>query len=196
MKTEIEAKFLHVTPDDVRMRLRSQGATCLQSMMTMRRVIFDTPFMNEKNGFVRIRDEGRRVTMTYKQYEEMSLTGAKEIEFTVSDYDAAVAFMRAIGIEAKSLQEARREVWQLGAAEVVIDEWPWINPFVEVEAPTETDVKEAAARLGFAWEDAVYGDIMTAYRDEYPGTGFAPEDMVYNLPRVRFDDPVPPILKP
>jgi adenylate cyclase class 2 len=195
MKTEIEAKFLHVDPEDIRRRLEAAGAVCKQPMQTMRRVVFANEFMDAKNGFVRIRDEGHRIAMTYKQYDERSLTGAKEIEFTVSDYDAAVAFIEATGIKPKSTQEARREIWQKGEAEIVIDEWPWIDPYIEIEAPSEEVVKEMAAALGFDWSDAAFGDIMTAYRAEYPKTGTGWEDMVYNLPMIRFGDPKPDILK-
>jgi adenylate cyclase, class 2 len=195
MQTEIEAKFLRIDPDTIRERLQKAGATLKQPMMMMRRHIYDNEFTSQKNGFVRIRDEGYRVAMTYKQYEEMSLTGAREIEFTVSDYDAAVAFMEAIGITPKSVQEARREIWMLDEAEVVIDEWPWIDPFVEIEAATEKQVKAAAKKLGFDWDEAAFGDIMTAYRHQYPNTGDARGDMVYNLPSVRFEDAVPSILK-
>jgi adenylate cyclase class 2 len=164
-------------------------------MQTMRRVVFDNEFMNDKNGFVRIRDEGHRITMTYKQYDERSLTGAKEIEFTVSDYEAAVAFIEATGIKPKSTQEARREIWEKDDVEIVIDEWPWIDPYIEIEAPSEKQVKETAKALGFDWENAAFGDIMTAYRAQYPQTGTAWGDMIYNLPLVRFGDPKPDILK-
>jgi len=125
----------------------------------------------------------------------MSLTGAKEIEFTVSDYDAAVALIEAIGVKSKSVQETKREIWHLGDAEVVIDEWPWIDQFIEIEAPTENLVKETAQKLGLSWSDAAFGDIMTAYRAEYPHLGDAPKDMVYNLPIVRLGDPLPDMLK-
>jgi len=77
----------------------------------------------------------------------------------------------------------------------VIDEWPWIDPFIEIEAGSEELVKKAAAELGFNWSDAAFGDIMTAYRAEYPKTGVLPSDMVYNLPIVRFGDTKPDILK-
>ena len=195
MQTEIEAKFLRVDPDDIRRRLKEVGATCKQPMMLMRRVIFDNDYLKPKNAFVRVRDEGHRVAMTYKQYDEMSLTGAKEIEFSVSDYDAAVAFLEAVDVRAKSIQEARREIWELDTVEVVIDEWPWIDPFIEIEGPSEKEVKEAAKKLDFDWKDAAFGDIMTAYRAQYPGTGTTPKDMVYNLSNVRFEDVVPEILK-
>lgn len=195
MQTEIEAKFLQVNPDDMRERLKNAGATLEQPMMLMRRVIFDNEAMQAKNGFVRVRDEGHRIAMTYKQYDEMSLTGAKEIEFSVSNYDAAVAFVEAVGARPKSAQEARREIWKLDNVEVVIDEWPWIEPFVEIEGPSEEKVENVAEKLGFNWSDAAFGDIMTAYRAQYPKTGTTREDMVYNLPNVRFEDEAPAILR-
>jgi adenylate cyclase class 2 len=151
--------------------------------------------MNEKHAYLRVRDEGYRVAMTYKQFDEMSLTGAKEIEFNVSDYDGAVALIEAIGIKSKSVQETKREIWYMGDAEIVIDEWPWIDYFIEIEAPSETLVKETAEKLGLDWSDAAFGDIMTAYRAEYPHLGNSPRDMVYNLPVVRLGDPLPDILK-
>jgi len=195
MKTEIEAKFLHVNAEDIRNRLQDAGATMKQPMQMMRRVIFDNDEMTKKHAYLRVRDEGYQVAMTYKQFDEMSLTGAKEIEFTVSDYDAAVALIEAIGVKSKSVQETKREIWHLGDAEVVIDEWPWIDQFIEIEAPTENLVKETAQKLGLSWSDAAFGDIMTAYRAEYPHLGDAPKDMVYNLPIVRLGDPLPDMLK-
>jgi adenylate cyclase class 2 len=195
LKTEIEAKFLRVNPDAIRARLRKLDAECKQPMRLMRRVVFDNDYMNKKQAFVRVRDEGYRISVTYKQYDEISLTGAKEIEFTVDDYDTAVAFMEAAGVHPRSHQEARREIWKLNGAEVVIDEWPWIDPFIEVEAHSEELVKETAVKLGYEWSEAVFGDVMTAYRAQYPNTGFKPEDMVYNLANVRFKDTVPIILR-
>jgi len=195
MKTEIEAKFLHINPEDIRSRLEKAGATCKQPMKDMRRVIFRSDDMDSRHAYLRVRDEGYRVAMTYKQFDEMSLTGAKEIEFTVSDYEAAVELLKTIGLEARSVQETRREIWHLGDAEVVIDEWPWIDQFIEIEAPSEDAVKDAAEKLGLSWSDAAFGDIMTAYRAEYPHLGNEPKDMVYNLPEVRLGDPLPDMLK-
>ena len=195
MNTEIEAKFLKVDPDDIRERLSKAGATCKQSMKDMRRVIFRSDDMDARHAYLRVRDEGYRVAMTYKQFDEMSLTGAKEIEFTVGNYESAVALLKAVGLEARSVQETRREIWHLGDAEVVIDEWPWIAPFIEIEAPTEDGVKNAAQLMGLDWSDAAFGDIMTAYRAEYPHLGEGPEYLVYNLPVVRLGDPLPDMLK-
>lgn len=193
MKPEIEAKFLHVDPDDIRARLKKIGAECKQPMIAMRRVIYDNEVMNQKHAYLRVRDEGYKKTITYKQFDEMSLTGAKEIEFNIEDYSAAVALFEAIGVEAKSEQESRREVWMHGDVEVVIDEWPWIDPFIEIEAPTEEGVRATAKELGFAWSEASFGDVMTAYQSQYPN--MLPEDKIYNLPAIRFNDPAPDMLR-
>ena len=195
MKPEIEAKFLRIDPEDIRERLKKAGGDCFQEMKTMQRVIYSSDLMDEKHAYLRVRDEGHRIAVTYKQFDEMSLTGAKEIEFTASDYDAATALFGALGIKSKSVQVTQREIWHLGDAEVVIDEWPWIDPFIEIEAPTEKSVKAAAKLLGLEWKDAAFGDIMTAYRDAYPHLGHTPKDMVYNLPVIRLGDPLPDLLK-
>jgi adenylate cyclase class 2 len=193
MKTEIEAKFLNINHDAMRETLKSVGAVCKQPMRMMRRVTFGTPEMNSKNAFMRIRDEGYRVTMTYKQFDEMSLTGAKEIEVTVSNYEDALTLVKAAGIETKSVQEARREVWHLDDIEIMLDEWPWLNPYMEIEAETEKKVKHAASLLGLNWDDAVFGDLNQAFRAQYPT--MSNEDAIYHLPDIRFDLPLPDMLK-
>ena len=79
MKTEIEVKFINVNHDDLRIKLRELGATCEHPMRDMRRAIFATPEMDEqRNAYIRVRDEGDKVTVTYKHFAELSLTGAAD----------------------------------------------------------------------------------------------------------------------
>lgn len=193
MKTEIEVKFLNIDLDAMREKLQSIGAVCDQPMQVMRRVTFDTPEMKSKNGFVRVRDEGHRITMTYKQYNEMSLTGAKEIELNVNSYEDALLFVQAVGAKTKSTQEARRELWHLDDAEIVLDEWPWLNPYMEIEAPSEESVKKTATALGLNWDEAAFGDINVAFRSQYPH--MREDEAIYNLPDIRFDLPLPKMLE-
>lgn len=94
MKTEIEVKFLDVDFDEIRTKLTELGAACEQPMRLLRRVTIENAFMKDgRDAFVRVRDEGNRVTMTYKQFDDLSIDGAKEIEVEVSDYDDAVALL-------------------------------------------------------------------------------------------------------
>lgn len=193
MKTEYEAKFTGVDIEAVRAQLKTAGATLEKPMRLMRRITIDTPELKTKDAFVRVRDEGDRVTMTYKQFASLSVDGAQEHEIIISDFDEAVALLAAAGLPHGSFQESKRETWTLDGAEVVIDEWPWLRPYIEVEGESVEHVKEVLAKLGFNWDDAVFGDVMAAYRQEYPH--LTEQDTVGNIPEVRFGDPLPDLLK-
>ncbi|HBO64348.1 TPA: adenylyl cyclase [Candidatus Saccharibacteria bacterium] len=189
MNTEIEAKFVNVSIDDVRSNLTKLGAVLEQPMRLMKRVTIDSDFMRSNNAFLRIRDEGNKITITYKQFDSLSVDGAKEIETTVGDFAVAVSLVAAIGIPHKSYQETKRETWKLDDTEVVIDVWPWLNPYIEIEGPSETRVKDVASLLGFQWENAVFGDVMEAYKIQYPH--LKKSDTVGNIPEVKFNTPLP-----
>jgi len=193
MKTEIEAKFLNVDFDDVRAKLAAASAVCEQPMRLMRRVIIEPDFIKERgeNSLLRLRDEGDKVTLTWKEFRDQSLTGAFERAVTVSDFDETVEILKAAGLNYRSYQESKRETWKLGDVEIVLDEWPWINPYIEIEGPTEASVKETAERLGFDWNSAVFGSADAIYKIEYP---HLKNRGVIDVKEVRFEDPVPEIL--
>lgn len=193
MKNEIEAKFVNVNISDIRLKLEKIGAALTQPMRNMQRVTIDTPDLKKKDAFVRIRNEGDKTTITYKQFNSLSIDGVKEIEITVDDFDTAVALFKEAGLAYGSLQESRRETWKLGEVEIVIDEWPWLNPYIEIEAPSEELVISTSEKLGLSWSDAIFGDVMAAYRVQYPHLRLS--DTVGNLSEVRFNDPIPDLLK-
>lgn len=56
----------------------------------------------------------------------------------------------------------------MDGAEVVIDIWPWVKPYIEIEAQDENTVKGVVQKLAFDWEKAVFGSVMRAYEVEYP----------------------------
>lgn len=191
MNTEIEVKFLHVNHDEIRQKLQAIGATCEKPMRLMRRVTFDNAAMKAKNGWIRVRDEGDKVTIGYKQTDSFDIDGTKEIETTVGDFDAAVAIFKQLEIDGGSFQESKRESWRLGEAQIELDEWPWLDQYIEIEAPTAELVHDIAAKLGFDMSKAVSGDVMAAYREQYPHLGL--KDTVGNLAEVRFGTPLPEI---
>jgi adenylate cyclase, class 2 len=197
MPQEIEAKFLNVDHDEVRARLQAAGAKLGHLMRLMRREIFDhpdgrynSPPYAEK---LRIRDEGDgKVTVTYKKKLPDS-DYVQEIETTVGSYDTMKQLFMAIGLVSCSYQESKRETWHLDDVEVVLDEWPWLRPFVEIEGPSEPAIQAAAEKLGFGWTDARFGSVDTAYMADYPGMTEA--DSIGKVAEVRFDTPLPDYLK-
>jgi adenylate cyclase class 2 len=188
MKTEIEVKFLNIEIDAMREKLEKAGAVREQPMRLMKRALIETEEMNARNAYLRIRDEGDKVTATFKQFTENSLTGAKEREIIVSDFDETIAIFAEFDLHYHTFQESKRETWKLGDVEIVIDEWPWIKPYIEIEGDTEDAVKTAAAELGFDWNDAVFGSVDVIYNLEYPKMTVRG---VIDVKEVRFGDPVP-----
>lgn len=192
MQAEIEAKFLDVDIEDIRTRLKSAQAVCIQPMRDMRRALIEEAHHAAERSFIRIRDEGDKTTLTFKRKTaasgEDTVSSTYELETTVGDLDTTVKIFQEAGWSYTTRQESRRETWQLGDVEVVIDEWPWIKPYIEIEADSEDKVKATAKQLGFNWHDAVFGSVDVIYNRDFPGMTVRG---VIDIKEVRFGSPVP-----
>lgn len=158
MQQEIEATFLDVAHEVLRQKLKDSGGTCAQPMYLMKRAIYDYADLrlDKKAAWIRVRQEADRTTMGFKQRQSETLEGMREIEFTVDDYTKACQFLEAIGLAPKATQESKRETWRLDDCEVMLDEWPWIPTFVEVEGPNEQAVRAVAQKLGLDYDTAMF----------------------------------------
>ncbi len=192
MQAEIEAKFIDVDIEDVRARLKTAGATLEQPMRDMRRVLIEEEHHLAERSFLRIRDEGDKVTLAFKRKTakkgEDTATSTHEIETTVGDFDTAVQLFAEAGWNYITYQESRREQWRCDSAEVTIDEWPWVNPYVEIEGESEDTIRRLAEKLGFDWSAAVFSSVNAIYRRDYPNMTVRG---ISEIKEVRFGDPVP-----
>lgn len=173
MQTEIEAKFLNTDHDAIREKLRELGAVLEQPMRTMRRKNFDYPdgrLQQKVSGWIRVRDEGDKVTLAYKQLDSRDLDGTKEVSVTVDSFDETCLLLTSIGLEEKSYQETQRESWSLDMVQIELDIWPWIRPYIEIEAPTEALLHSAITRLELDPAHMVHGSVEIAYAAEYDVT--------------------------
>ncbi|HSX35335.1 MAG TPA: class IV adenylate cyclase [Patescibacteria group bacterium] len=193
MKPEIEAKFLSVDHDVIRAKLKELGSENIRPLTLMRRKNYDYPdfALEKRGGWVRVRDEGSKVTMSYKQLNDRGLHGTHEVELVVNDFDVADGFLTAIGLRQDNYQETKRESWRLDDVEIDLDEWPWIQPFIEIEGPSEEQVRDVADKLGLDWAAACHGSVEVAYQAEYDVT----EEEIDHLPTIVFSDPPPAVLK-
>ncbi len=184
MDIEYEAKFLGIDKDDMRRRLTAAGGTCVKPEFLQKRIPFDLPGdRKSKDAWVRVRDEAGRITLSLKIVDGDRIEDQREIMLTVDNFDNAVAFLDAIGCVRKSYQETKRELWHLDGVEIMMDEWPFLDPFIEVEGPSESAVRAAAEKLGFRWEDAVFGAAGKLYFMKY---GVYP-DTVNRITKIVFD---------
>lgn len=181
MPPEIEATFINIDKDEYRRRLEAVGAKLVQPELLMKRTIFDV----SEHSFVRVRDEGNKITLSYKQSDSLSLSGMKEICLVVDDYGGAVNFVKACGLKIKAQQESYREEWELDGVKITIDTWPWIPTYTEIEGPSEEAVKSAAAKLGFDMDDAKYGSASDIYQIYYDIT----DHEINFWPEIKFTNP-------
>jgi adenylate cyclase class 2 len=75
----------------------------------------------------------------------------QELEFSVSDFEAAQKLFEALGYQVYMMYEKYRTTYQLGNVEVVLDEMPY-GDFVEIEATDGESIQGAARQLGLNWE--------------------------------------------
>lgn len=188
MQTEIEAKFRIESIEHIRSQLEAAGAVCAHPMRLMKRALIEEPHHSLENSFIRVRDEGNKVTLTYKRRESDSLHGQKEVEVVVSDFDDTIALFSAAGWRYKTFQESKGETWTLDGAEVVIDVWPWIDPYIEIEGPDEATVRRVAATLNMSWDTANLGSVDKFYKEVFPSMKVRG---LIDVNEVRFDTPPP-----
>ena len=169
MQTEIEAKFLDIDTEKFKILLKESGATLVHSERLMKRKVFDYPDsrLEKIGGWIRVRDEGDKITFSYKQLVDRTIEGTKEISLVVDNFDKACDLLLAIGLDSRSFQETKRERWDLDGVEITIDTWPWIPTFVELEGVSEDKLKETALKLGLDWSNATHGSVETAYQAYY-----------------------------
>jgi hypothetical protein len=67
MHTEYEARFLAVDTDAIHDKLQALSATSTMPRTLMRRIVFKNNDIEQRGGWLRLRDEGHRITLTYKQ---------------------------------------------------------------------------------------------------------------------------------
>jgi len=168
MKIEYEATFPNIDKDEMRRKLKKVRAELVRPEFLQKRIPFYLPNGNEiDGGFLRVRDEGDKITLTLKVVDGDQIYNQKEIMLVVDDFDTAVKFLKDIGCTEKSYQETRRELWKLGGVEIMLDEWPFLEPLVEIEGESEEAVKKVSEKLGFDYKNALFCTVDKIYAKKY-----------------------------
>lgn len=154
MSVEIEAKLKVDGHEAVRQRLQHLGAT------RVGRVLETNTFLDTDEHALRLGDQGLRVRRMVDDggAEEVVIThkgprlpgvykSREETELCAESYDHAVRLLHRLGFGQTLSFDKRRESWMLGDCRVELDEVPHLGCFVEIEAPTEEDIKVARSRL-------------------------------------------------
>ncbi|MHB8903917.1 MAG: CYTH domain-containing protein, partial [Patescibacteria group bacterium] len=157
MQIEYEATFLNIDKDEMRNKLKLAGAKLIKPEFLQKRIVFNLPEGHKiKGAFLRVRDEADKITMSLKIMDGKKIENQKELCLEINDFNDGVEFLKTIGCERKAYQETKRELWILNDVEVTIDEWPFLEPFVEIEGKDENEVKKISLSLGFDYGQALF----------------------------------------
>lgn len=168
---EIEIKFLEIDPTKVEKDLLSLGAKKAGDYH-YRRIVFDYPDfrLDNRGAWLRLRDEGDKITFTFKQrlgrsaHAHVNDEGMYERETIVEDFDATREILLKTGLIEKMYQENKRTIYVLNDVEFDIDTWPLLHPYLEIEGKDWDAVYTAAETLGFKREDAKVFSTNQIYR--------------------------------
>lgn len=159
MQIEHELKFLIRQPSTVLEQLLYLGGTLTAPRHLLRRCVFFISNSPHKD-FVRLRDEGERVTLTYKR---IAAEGVLEEEESVESFDVTRRLLEHMRLVFNSYQENFRTAYTLGKAVVTLDEWPGIPPFLEIEAPDRATLLQTVERLELDPAEGMVGAVSVVY---------------------------------
>ena len=110
------------------------------------RVIVMNHPLKTPNTYIRIRDEGYRITMTYK-YKESKGDFSDESEINIDNFDMAIKILIGIGCTKKYYYEKMREIWNIKNTEIIFDINPGTLERMEIESPTQKELEKVMNQL-------------------------------------------------
>jgi adenylate cyclase class 2 len=189
MDIEYEAKFTNINKDELREKLKSLKARLTKPEFLQKRTAFFLPGKKDSGtSWLRIRDEGDKISVSLKIVVNGRIEPQKEIMIIVDNYEKARKVLTEIGRIEKAYKETKRETWKLCDVEVTIDEWPYLEPYVEIEGNPEQAVRKAAGTLGFDYKKAVFGAVDQLISKKW---GSPESDINDEIKRIVFDEDNP-----
>ena len=191
MPTEFEAKFLNIDVDSIKKKLRENGAKQVHGPLKFYRLIFKRcEEKGDKPGFVRIRNERNKITMTTKIFNDKKFPEEREITINES-FEKGCEFLRAIGIEEKSYQETMREKWSHPLVhEVTFDIVPGLPIYMEIDCTSEANLNKLVSLLELDKTNMKYGSFDKTYTEYYD---IPSDNIIHKTPSLTFKDVATPI---
>ncbi len=151
---EQEVKFYLMHLTRLEQRLLRHGAVLEHPRVLEVNLRFDTPdgALTSQRKVLRLRQDSR-ARMTYKSpmLPGQAVSIREEIEFEVSDFNAARALLEALGYQVSVMYEKYRTTYHFMGTHVTLDEMPY-GSFAEIEGQSTAQIQSAAAALRLDWQ--------------------------------------------
>ena len=161
MKNEIEARYLECDVESVIQKLEANNAKFIGDWLQKRYCYDFNPV--KTNSWIRLRTNGKETTLTIKEIQDKTISGTKELEIVVSDFNLTDEMLNKLGYTARSKQENRRIRYMLDDVEIDIDFWPMIPSYLEFEAESEQQIIDVCKKLEIDYKELVTLDVSSIY---------------------------------
>ncbi len=168
---EIEVKYAITDLPALETRLKAIGAVLIQERIFESNLRFDTwdSSLEKTASVLRLRqDTAARMTFKGPSVVQTGVRDRLEIEFVVSNFNAAWALLEALGYRISMVYEKYRAMYELAGAIVTLDEMPY-GSFAEIEGPDIASLHEVNRLLGLKWDAAVplsYSEIFSLLKEK------------------------------
>ncbi len=169
---EIEIKILDIDPAEIAQKLADLGAEkTFEGLLRVR--YFDTinNEIRDRGELLRVREyEGQGVEVCYKANKRIE-DGFKvydEQHLKAENFDETTKMFEDLGFVVTTYYEKKRTVFKLDKAEIVIDVYPKIPPFIEIEAENSQKIVELIEKLGLKDNEKSSHTINGLLKEKYP----------------------------
>jgi len=77
-----------------------------------------------------------------------------------------------------------RELWELDGVDITIDEWPFLEPFVEIKGQSVEQVMKVSEKIDFDYNQAKFCSVDTLYSEKY---GISIDKINMETPQILFE---------
>jgi adenylate cyclase class 2 len=174
---EVEVKILEIDPATLEKTLLKLGAKKTFSGLVNVRYFDKNGEIKKKKDVLRVRQFGadkdgkpEKVEVCYKtnKHVENGYKVCDEYHLDGRDFDESVGFFENLGFEITCSYEKKRTVFKYKNLEVVIDEYPQIPPFIEIEGEDEVAIEKLIFDLGVAENERSSKSIGGLLKEKYP----------------------------
>ena len=178
---ELEVKYYITDLAALERRLVELGAHLQQARLLEINLRFDTPdlALTRQARALRLRhDVIDRLTYKGPGVSQEGVHARQEIEFSVSNFQAARDFLLALGYQVSLVYEKYRATYELEDMEIVLDEMPYGN-FIEIEGPIPAHIQDLSRRLGLNWERRILASYMVLFEVLQQRRGLSFRDLIF-----------------
>jgi hypothetical protein len=134
----------------------------------MLKIIEDTG--NRFFKWIRLRQDGEIVEITikyiYSNKANYNIDEVKEIEIKTDNFEMANKLIEEMGYYRKKLAEKKRDSYSYQGMDIEIDEWPLLEPYIEIEGSNIDKIYELANLLGYSKEQTIVMNTEDVYLEK------------------------------